>query len=85
MAAESRLPRSETYISRQELAAANSKLFTFWMFSKKFELVPIEAYNRPCLAFWNTGISRDRENVVTLLGVTKIAIAEDRSTWGNLF
>ena len=85
MAAESRLPRSKAYISKQELSAAKSKLFTIWMFSKKFELVPIEAYNRPCLAFWNTRDPRDRNKVVTLAGVTKVAVAEDRSIWASKF
>ena len=85
LAAEARLTRSRTYVSNQELSAAKSKLFTVWMFSPKFELVPIEAYNRPCLAFWNTRTSRDRANVVTLEGVTRIAIAEDRSIWASKF
>ena len=85
LAAEARLTRSRTYVSNQELSAAKSKLFTVWMFPPKFELVPIEAYNRPCLAFWNTRTSRDRANVITLEGVTRIAIAEDRSIWASKF
>ena len=85
LAAEARQPRSKKNISKLELAAAKSKLFTVWMFSHKFELVPIESYNRPCLAFWNTCIDRDRENVVRLPGVNRIVIAEDKSLWSSKF
>ena len=82
---EARLAKGGLYVSVQDLAAANSKLFTVWVFEPKFKLVPIEAYNRPCLAFWNTSKMRERDNVVTLEGVKRIVIAEDRSIWASKF
>jgi hypothetical protein len=74
------------YVTQRELTAARSKLFKVWMFEPQFYVVPLASYSRPCLVFWNTLELRPGVGIhVSLEGITRIAVADDRSEWASKF